>query len=146
MVSRNLSKPPRILYELLACCRPAARILLALALLRVCSYHANSRIVTSCIGFLKTRILLLLQPQRHFRQSTCILPSTEPSKRQRLVIKTHALSDTPYISPSGHLTPNSPPSPRRTPLAFEYPLEAGLTEPPTPAMGNEGDPSSDPLP
>jgi len=143
MVSQNISRILGTLRKLLSSFKPAVRILLALALLRECARRAKSQFATgSFICLLRACILSFLKRSRCHRDSTTtnILPSVQPSKKQRLVINTHSLSDAPYISPSGHLTPNSPTSAtRQIPLHFEFLSDPNVTVPPTPVVDNEGE-------
>ncbi|KAI6148664.1 hypothetical protein BKA82DRAFT_3398325 [Pisolithus tinctorius] len=141
MVSQGLSRILAILRKYLLSSKPAARILLVLAVLRECIRRAKSRLLAaSFVRLIREYILSFLrQPRRFHDSSVTILPSVEPSKKQRLVIKTHSLSDTPYISPSGHLSPYSPSSPtRQAPLYFDNPSDASLAAPLTPTVDNEG--------
>ncbi|KAL4079563.1 hypothetical protein J3A83DRAFT_4368328 [Scleroderma citrinum] len=140
MVSQNIAHILVVLRKLILSYKPTARILLALALLRECARRVRSQFATgSFICLLRACILSFMRQSRCLHDSTtCILPSVQPSKKQRLVINTQSLSDTPYISPSGHLTPNSPPSPSRcVPLHFQYFSDADVSVPPTPMVGNE---------
>lgn len=140
MVSQGLSRILAILRKYLLSSKPAARILLVLAVLRECIRRAKSRLLAaSFVRLIREYILSFLrQPRRFHDSSVTILPSVEPSKKQRLVIKTHSLSDTPYISPSGHLSPYSPSSPtRQAPLYFDNPSDASLAAPLTPTVDNE---------
>lgn len=140
MVSESLSRILAIFRRCLLSDKPASRVLLALALLRECIRRAKSQLVrASFVRLIRECVLSFLRRPRHFCDPTVtILPSVEPSKKQRLVIKTHSLSDTPYISPSGHLSPYSPSSPaRRAPLYLDNPSDASLAAQPTPTEGNE---------
>ncbi|KAI6000108.1 hypothetical protein EDC04DRAFT_1085943 [Pisolithus marmoratus] len=140
MVSQSLSRILVIFRKCLLSNKPASRFLLALALLRKCIRRAKSQLTTTpFVRLIRNYILSFLRrPGRFHDSAVTMLPSVEPSKKQRLVIATHSLSDTPYISPSGHLSPYSPASPtRRAPLYLDNPSDASLDAQLTPILDNE---------
>ncbi|KAF8842900.1 hypothetical protein BDN67DRAFT_1009364 [Paxillus ammoniavirescens] len=141
MFARLLARILLILRKPLSVFRPVVRLLLALSFLRRYLLRARSQSAKcSLIPLLKAFISSVPGLPRTSRDMTLpIFPSTEPPPRERLTIRTFSLSDTPYISPSGHLSPNSPPPTptRRLPLHLEFASDARISPPPSPGIGNE---------
>jgi hypothetical protein len=142
MFARLLARILFILRKPLSVFRPVVRLLLALSFLRRYLLRAGSQLAKcSLIPLLRAFISSVPGLPRASRDMTLpIFPSTEPPPRERLTIRTFSLSDTPYISSSGHLSPNSPPPTptRRLPLHLEFASDARLSPPPSPGVGNEG--------
>ncbi|KIJ11197.1 hypothetical protein PAXINDRAFT_101770 [Paxillus involutus ATCC 200175] len=141
MFARLLARILFILRKPLSVFRPVVRLLLALSFLRRYLLRAGSQLAKcSLIPLLRAFISSVPGLPRASRDMTLpIFPSTEPPPRERLTIRTFSLSDTPYISSSGHLSPNSPPPTptRRLPLHLEFASDARLSPPPSPGVGNE---------